>query len=106
MFSQGCIRLWGCPPTPFRISNDHKYNIQLKPYETFKMELFVTKIDNCRQLLLTVVPSIIHMFKVVKEANLRTTCQIYSELITVALEERLMLLLLVLNIFRSLFHCY
>ena len=46
MFSQGCTRSWEVLPDTFQSFLGSCYNIKFKPYATFKMKLFVTKIDN------------------------------------------------------------
>ena len=68
----------GCPTIPFRIFVVH---IQLTPYETSKMELFVTKNNSWKLTVVTdslVFKCGIYMLKVSKKTT-RITCQIYSK---------------------------
>ena len=84
----------GCPTIPFRIFVVH---IQLTPYETSKMELFVTKNNSWKLTVVTdsrLKMRYLHVQS--QQKTTRITCQIYSKPDASIVN---------LNIFRTLFYC-
>ena len=118
------MSMW--PYKPFRISVDHVTIFNSSPMQLLRWSSWLeTAVDCCYielrfnmtglldptlkcidkfRLRQGSIPSAIYMFKVSKK-HTRTTCQIYSKLVIKTPQRHLVLLLLTLNIFRTLFCC-
>ena len=123
-YTWSCV---GAPPDTPQNFRGSCCNIQFKPDAAYKMELFMTinrkqletVVDCCyKELRLicdsrtnryiqvqTTKYSVQHLHAQSPHKKTLEMCQIYSNL-TIKTPERLLLLLLTLNIFRTLFYCY
>ena len=106
--------VWVPPDTPQNFRGSC-CNIQFNPDAAYKMELFVTinrklglicdSRTNRYIQVQTTKYSVQHLHAQSPHKKTLEMCQIYSNL-TIKTPERLLLLLLTLNIFRTLFYCY